>query len=1403
MSAASLSVFCSQVYLTVQEIMARLLLIGLLAMFAKAMPLNAQAPVELEAYGLDNGLSDRIVRVIFRDQQGFLWIGTRNGLNRFDGRNFQVYDSYRPAPYHITADDIASIAQLRNGKLVIVYHGNTDGFDLLNPSTGKLTPIRLPDQTQVEQVLPTQAEDIFLIARQNEVYSLWRLDESGTKHLRLAALPAEYPPGPVHADAAGNIWITALHADGSIHLDVYNHSGKLLRRLQASSFVPGLKKKAASVSFFETSKGQVWLILGQTGVYIYNEKADRFLLHPTLPRSFEYLILGEDLSGNILIQTLDKAGQAIGLFLLEPNGKLNDYQYLLKFSPQNNAFYSDDFKSGMISGTGDGLKWLRYEPPAVRTFLSDINSGVPYGASTRGICNDGEGNILVSTERHGWYQLDPVTGSTRQLRNSGHMSLGRNLVKAADGSVWGVDNELVQYFPKTGKFKTWDLPWKVEAFTLSRSGILWLGFKGRLGTLNPGDGHFEDWKTAKGVNPLEGSLPNYVLEARSGDIWVGSENGLLRIQPDARTFQLFNERNGLSSNKITCLYEQEDGRLWLGTLGGGLNLFNPENGRTEEVLSVGNGLANASIAGVLPDNKGNYWISTYGGLSYFNGKEKTFRNFYQQDGFSDDEFNRFSFFREESSGDFYIGTIKGINRFNPADLLKAAPSAPVLLSELTFFDQSGKSRVTNSHFEFSGKNGDWVSPLVLLHPNNRFLRLKFALADFRNPAKNQYAYRIDGMDWEWNHLGANGELIINYLPTGKHELRIKGADRHGNWGPHELIVPIEVLTHWYYRWWAWLIWASLAFGVGIGLYWFWKKRRQLQRQFETEQQEAVRLKELNAFKNRLYTNITHEFRTPLTVMLGIAKHLEQNLPIAQGKTTAGNPDWKTQLKLVERNGQHLLDLVNQMLDLAKAENNSLKINFIQGNILPFLHFVAESFSSLANEQNVLLKVESREPDLIMDYAPESLRQILSNLLSNALKYTPSGGKVTVEIKRLLPLTDAGEGNTARSQGTLLIKVSDTGQGIGPEDLPYIFDRFYQVPSAPSQPPPKGEELATVSADERNTPTSDTFLHSPSFGGGRGEAGTGIGLALVKELVTLLGGEIEASSQAGEGSSFSILLPITNEALPEMLTLQSGHEPESGKRTAPATFPVILIVEDNADVVQYLRICLESRYRLEFAYNGRAGLEKAFEHVPDIMLSDVMMPGMDGLELCNALKNDQRSSHIPIVLLTAKGDVESRIAGLRQGADAYLVKPFHPEELHAILDNLIHLRDKLRAHYQATAIGGNQETSPESIAPEDAFLQQLRGIIEAELDNPDLTPQDICRKIGMGHTNLNLKLNALTGLPITLFIRKMRLYKAKELIEISELSISEIAYKTGFNDPKYFSRVFAEEYGGPPSSFRKQ
>lgn len=1358
--------------------MLRILFTGFLWLCIKAVPLCAQARITIESISLEHGLSDRFARTIFRDKQGFLWIGTRNGLNRYDGCNMYSYNSQLPPPNHISADDVHWISQTKSGKIVVGFGSPAVAFDLLDPTTGQSDPMRPPPQSQWEQLLASKSGSLFFTASRQQRYSLYRYDEASAKLVHLIHLPHYYQRDDAKlADSQGRIWMVWRQPGGELGLDRYDHNGKKISSLP--SFIGGsvILDEKDHINLFETSSGEICLLVVRQGLFAYNPKSDRFELRCAIPGEYDFVDAQEDKQGNLFIKTFGKTGQTTGLLLLKKNNRLVDYSWLKEAVPQSYTFYSEDYTSWLIACTGDGLKRLYYRPPAVRTFLGHINAGTAYGASIRGICSDQEGRIIVSTERDGWHEINPLTGATRHLRTGSQLSLGRNLVSAPDGSIWGVDNELIQYFPETGTFKTWALPAKVEAFHLSRSGLLWLGFRGQIGILNPQDGHFEYWTDAGGLNPLVGKLTNFVLETHDGSIWIGSDQGLTQIKPQARAFQFYGAQNGLPSTQVTCIYESEDHALWLGTLGGGLCKFEPSAGRVQAVINRSQGLANEHVAGILPGGKNELWVSTYAGLSLVYLKERSCRNFFQLDGFLHDEFNRFSFFKDEGSGRMYWGSIKGLSSFLPAELLKKEPSAPILLSEMTYFDQSGEKRITTTHFKQVHLNdGHWAVPPVLVHPNNRFLKLRFALAKFVHTAQNQYAYRIDGLHSGWNTLGANGELIINYLPTGKYTLRIKAADRHGHWGRQELVLPIVVLKYWYHQWWAWLLWSSLATAALAGLYSFREKRVKLQHQYQLEQQEAARLKDLNAFKNRLYANITHEFRTPLTVMLGIARHLTSSLPRQERAPTANEPAWQTQLKLMERNGQHLLGLVNQMLDLAKAENSTLKMNKVQADILPFIHFVAESFSSLANQQNVILKVESREAQLLMDYEPELLRQILSNLLANGLKYTPSGGRLSLEISK--HPTDPSE--APLSQEELWLKVSDTGPGIAPEDLPRVFNRFFS---------------GQTEFDARTIQSGSSSLWEE-------QAGTGIGLALVKELVTLLGGHIRAISPVGEGATFLVVLPITHDAPLQNEPTATEVHPAAGSQPAISLHkPSILIVEDNADIVQYLQLCLQDQYQLTFAYNGHFGLEKALSEVPDIILSDVIMPGMDGFELCQALKTDLRTSHIPVVMLTAKGDVESRIAGLRQGADAYLVKPFHQEELLVIFHNLLQGRQKLQAHYQAAGLSGEQMPSSLNKAPEDAFLQQLRELIEAELDNSALSPQDICRKMGMGHTNLNLKVNALTGMPVSLFIRQTRLHKAKILLSTTQLSVSEIAYQTGFNDPKYFSRVFAEKYGAPPSSFR--
>ncbi len=582
----------------------------------------------------------------------------------------------------------------------------------------------------------------------------------------------------------------------------------------------------------------------------------------------------------------------------------------------------------------------------------------------------------------------------------------------------------------------------------------------------------------------------------------------------------------------------------------------------------------------------------------------------------------------------------------------------------------------------------------------------------------------------------------DFLPVARHV-------QPGNFSPDKA----AYLTSWF---------SLVVFGVIIAAA-YYSYRFHLGRRLA--EKEAHRLQELDTFKSRLFTNIIHEFSTPLTVILGITDQLKM-------EGGAESPDQKkAKLNLIARNSERLLRLVKQILDLANIENNSLQFNYTQGDVLPYLRYLTESLQSMASFQEVQLRIESTHPAIVMDYDPERLQQIVHNLLSNAIKFTRSGGKVTLRV--------------TKPSATLQISVEDTGIGIPPEDLPLLFDRFYQVKDSSQAP----------------------------------SGGTGIGLALTKELVHRMGGTITVQSEPGKGSTFTAIWPITNQA-----PLALGDlDPEKAEQvpigysnhfqaiqtpgTLDTELPSLLIMEDNPDVAEFLSTCLRETYQLDFAYNGKQGIEKALETVPDLIISDVMMPEKDGFEVCEHLKNDLRTSHIPILLLTAKVEVESRMVGLQSGADAYLAKPFHQHELLLTLRNLLSLRKALQARYSKLADVLENPVFSEQlpIAPvfemEDAFVQKLRQHIEENLTKSDLSVEELSRMMTMSYQSLHRKLSSLTNQSPVQFIRLIRLTKARTLLQNTDRTITDIAYSVGFNDAKYFSRVFTEEFGQTPSSLR--
>jgi len=651
------------------------------------------------------------------------------------------------------------------------------------------------------------------------------------------------------------------------------------------------------------------------------------------------------------------------------------------------------------------------------------------------------------------------------------------------------------------------------------------------------------------------------------------------------------------------------------------------------------------------------------------------------------------------------------------------------------------------------------------------LRFRYAAPSFDDESKNEYQYLLEDYDKGWSHWNTETYKDYTNLPPGKYRFLVRARNIYGHIGA-TAVCNLHILPPFYRTWWAYLFYLLLLAGAGFKL-WQLVLRRMRQKQLqELKQLEFNKLKELDELKSRFFANITHEFRTPLTLLIGPAENAMKRLP------DIGADELRGVLLNVQRNGYRLLNLVNQLLDLSRLEAGKLRLAPVNGDFVAFLRYQVESCHSYAETRRIVMSFESDIPTLEMAFDPEKIQTIVVNLLSNALKFTPEGGRIELKMTTPdLPLSESSK---------IVLQFSDTGSGIPEGELNRIFDRFYQVDNSTTR---QGE-------------------------------GAGIGLAMVQELVKLMQGSVTVASTSGVGTSFQITLPYTPPqqqfqaldnksititrfaSLPDAGQVADGADAASAN-THPSSLPQLLIIEDNPDVVAYLKTCLEGLYQLEVAYNGKTGIEKALKNIPDLIISDVMMPEKDGYEVCDTLKNDERTSHIPIILLTAKADSASKIAGLRRGADAYLPKPFNLEELLVRLEMLLE-RQKRMAAYFGKKPGTETETpEPQEIYEiEDAFISKVRQIIEENMADYDFAMPQLCQILSMSRSQLLRKMKALVDTSPSDFIRLHRLQKAKTMLETSDLTVSEIAYQVGYKDVSHFSRSFREMFGVPPSKNTK-
>ncbi|MCF8245251.1 MAG: response regulator [Saprospiraceae bacterium] len=873
-----------------------------------------------------------------------------------------------------------------------------------------------------------------------------------------------------------------------------------------------------------------------------------------------------------------------------------------------------------------------------------------------------------------------------------------------------------------------------------------------------------------------------MLEDSRGQLWFGANDGGV-IKYDGSAFTLITEAEGMSNNQLTAILEDSQGYLWFGTRGGGLNRY---DGTQFVHFTEAEGLGNNLVNSMLQDGTGNIWVSRQNGVSLIvpkknwsdstkgiaptslNNAHGDYRifNYDTKDGLKG---KAYSSMYLDVENRLWLGGVKGMSMLDISQFKVVNKPPKVKFDHIEIRQQYlDFSRLTDTAYQstFSfGKEMSQIScslvpfsncPVNMTVPNDLdHLTFYFSGIDWAAPHKIQYSYLMDGVDKGWSLPQSAPQAEYRNLPFGTHTIKVKAVGAAQIWSD-----PIEytftIRPPWLRTWWAYLCYILAGGGILFGIRAYELKRK-------LAKAEEQRTKEMNEVKSKIYTNITHEFRTPLTIINGIAEKLQRKVDF----------ELREDLEVIKRNGRQLLHLVNQMLDLAKLESGSLPLHLVQGEVVSFLKYLLESFHSLAEDKNIQLKFESELESCVMDHDPVRLQEIVTNLLSNAVKFTPESGKVEMRL--------AMEKQTADTH--FLITVSDTGIGIPADKQQQIFERFYQLDDSPT----------------------------------RQSEGTGIGLTLTQELVKLLKGNIEVESELGKGSKLTVRLPVTNKAKPVdskvfytpgiSLTTPSPHSDAATKEqpaSSDSAKPSLLFIEDSPDLLRYLSSMLQSDFQIITASNGKLGLEKALVEMPDIIISDVMMPEMDGYEVCRRLKENLVTCHIPIILLTAKADAESKIKGLEQGADAYLPKPFDEKELRMQLKRLLEATERLRRYYTSEQFLNriNVQVSWPKEVHNDPLLMEIYKLVNKYITDPELSAEYLASQLNMSYISCFRKVKALTGMGVKEYIQHIRINIAAALLsEHPEWPLSKVATSTGFGSPQFFSRLFKKTMGQTPANYR--
>ena len=1332
---------------------------------------------KLSHLSMKNGLSQNGAFAIEQDSKGFMWFGTKNGLNKYDGYSFTTFTH---DPYDSTTISNNSIRIVFNDSRGILWVITSNGeINLMDRKTEKFhkLPFSIQYTTSIAEDISGNiwigalGSGLYLIKKKNILTSNYQF--TNYKH----------QTNETNSISDNNVLSITVSQDSVLWIGTNSGLDKLssnnptrFRHFSLSKNTSGNKSGNGILSVLINDDSTLWLG-SNSGLILFNKNNKNFKLYSN---GFRYKgnKYHRGIIDNIIKDRLGNLWMRSAGHLVLFNVKNKMYSYVERdILPAISKIIIDQAGNIWI-GTGYGV--FIYFPLSNRFKSFPANhhkKKIESQLSIRAICEDTRKNIWFSTYNY-IYKWNRITNALITYgdpqRRDIFGSLGAlAIMEDRNRNLWFTTyNGLQRLNIKTNvheHFKISPSPYQaVYGVFEDRSGSIWAVSDKYLSKLTDVQKRrFTNYRYNNNPAPAFNMGSSMIYQDGQGDLWFTTNMGLIKFNQGNEKFTIYRNdpknRKSIYSNIVKCIVPdpfEPDKKLWIGTSGGGLNLFDKQTQTFTHIMEK-DGLPNNVVYSILPDEQGNLWLSTNRGLSKYNPEQNQFINYNISDGLQNNEFNTGAFFKSKS-GEMFFGGISGFNYFYPGEIAKNDFSANIVFTDFKLFNKPVSVRNKNSILRKIISETDEIH----LSYKENFISFEFASLDYYAPEKNKYAFMLEGFNEDWIQLGSKREVTFTNLSSGEYRLQVKGSNSDGIWNEKAASLKIIIFPPWWKTWWAYIIYGILFFASLYLIRRYELNRILLKNDLKLEKIETDKLRIIDQLKSRFFTNISHEFRTPLTLIIGeVDTVLSSDITIKE----------KRKLQVAYRNAKRLLTLINQLLDISKIETGNMKLNAVEHNIVSFLKSLFYSFESLAESKKIKLKFISEQEIILVKFDSDKIEKVFYNLISNAVKFTPENGKITLESNIL-------------NDSIVEIKIKDTGIGIPADLLPKIYDRFFQVDS------------------------SQTREHE----------GTGIGLALAKELIDLHNGKISVNSKEGTGTEFIITLPwsspksnkekLASQPVDDLVPIlvndglenSKAYTPLAGQeKTNEPAIPtsdnkdIILVVEDNPDVRAFICEQLEKNYTVFEAVNGEDGVLKARQEIPDLIITDVMMPKMNGYQFCKIIKNDEKTSHIPIIMLTAKAGFDDKMEGLETGADAYLLKPFNKKELFVRIKNLLSLRKKFQEKYSHGQF--DEKADRKSLnSLDEKFIAKVLTVIENHISEEEFSIKEFDDELGMGRVQIYRKLKALTGKSPSRYIRSIRLTQAKRLIKEKNGNISEIAYSVGFSSPQYFTRCFKEEFGFPPS-----